>query len=286
MENNIERRVMWGIVLISVADAAVELPGMPIRALLAVVLISAALWGDSRVLTRTILYGAVGLVLTLVRSDLPFLPVRIVPVPEDVLGPAGVSVGLLWYAALSLVLLRALRTKASTRTEAKDIDGLTQLYNKRFFDERLRELLSTTGRRQGDRQVGLLFCDLDNFKKLNDTYGHDAGDDFLRDMALFLRRSRAFRTSDFACRVGGDEFAIILTDLHAADLPLLTERLSSTVDDFVVSNPSAAAAGVGISIGSALAAPGSTAADLLAAADADMYANKRARKARLGQEAR
>lgn len=87
-------------------------------------------------------------------------------------------------------------------------DALTGLLNRKSFTENLEEELSYAGR--FNQQRSLLLLDLDKFKLVNDTYGHDAGDNFLKDFAKRVKET--LRTTDLPYRIGGDEFAIILTD--------------------------------------------------------------------------
>ncbi|MFA7403920.1 MAG: GGDEF domain-containing protein [Pelobacteraceae bacterium] len=94
------------------------------------------------------------------------------------------------------------------------IDGLTQLANRVYFDEKLNEMI-VLRKRYGD-PFSLMMIDLDNFKDINDCYGHPAGDRILKGVALKIKAS--LRGSDFLARFGGDEYALILvkTDLKAA----------------------------------------------------------------------
>lgn len=94
------------------------------------------------------------------------------------------------------------------------IDGLTQLANRTYFDEKLNEAVSYHKRYGGS--LSLMMIDLDNFKDINDSFGHLAGDRILKGVALKIKAS--LRGSDFLARFGGDEYALILgnTDLKAA----------------------------------------------------------------------
>ncbi|MEW6165963.1 MAG: EAL domain-containing protein [Pseudomonadota bacterium] len=91
-------------------------------------------------------------------------------------------------------------------------DPLTQLPNRRLLQERLRQALAAASRRHSTGAV--LFIDLDNFKTLNDTRGHDLGDMLLTEVGRRLRAS--VRTEDFIARLGGDEFVVLLEDLHGS----------------------------------------------------------------------
>jgi diguanylate cyclase (GGDEF)-like protein len=92
-------------------------------------------------------------------------------------------------------------------------DHLTDLFNRYMFRDTLALANARLGRADG--LLGVLYIDLDDFKQVNDRYGHDAGDRVLREVAGRLRG--AVRTSDVAARLGGDEFAVILENLHSPE---------------------------------------------------------------------
>ena len=89
-------------------------------------------------------------------------------------------------------------------------DSLTGLANRAHFSEKLDGLLNQ--KRQGDDNVALALIDLDNFKNVNDTYGHPMGDALLQRVSEILKYQ--IRDNDFAARVGGDEFAILFPNIH------------------------------------------------------------------------
>lgn len=106
------------------------------------------------------------------------------------------------------------------------MDGLTGVNNRRFFDQRLHEEVERV-RRDGV-SLGCLFIDLDHFKKINDTFGHQVGDDVLRTVAQLIREQ--LRTIDVVTRYGGEEFAVLL--MHA-DLELsveIAERIRKSIE--------------------------------------------------------
>ena len=115
---------------------------------------------------------------------------------------------------------------AHTHSSMKDLamrDGLTSLYNRRIFDKVLAE--KTTG--QDSRPVSLLILDLDNFKRVNDTFGHDAGDQVLQTCARILKES--CRGHDLVARFGGEEFAIILSQTKATTAHAIAQRIRHRV---------------------------------------------------------
>lgn len=105
-------------------------------------------------------------------------------------------------------------------------DGLTGLANRRSFDEMLERSWRQTLRRGGE--MALLLLDIDHFKQLNDSYGHQAGDDCLRIVATTLS-GFVRRPIDLACRYGGDEFAVILGDAGAQAATEIAEGIRSAV---------------------------------------------------------
>lgn len=93
-------------------------------------------------------------------------------------------------------------------------DNVTELNNRHFFNERLHAIVSRS--EQSRERTGLMFIDLDNFKAVNDTLGHDTGDELLR--LVSKRLSDTLRFGDVICRIGGDEFAIILENIPQASV--------------------------------------------------------------------
>ncbi|WP_197498792.1 sensor domain-containing diguanylate cyclase [Halodesulfovibrio spirochaetisodalis] len=108
-----------------------------------------------------------------------------------------------------------------------DIDGLTQLYNRRHFDKRLQE--EDTRHRRYGHSLCLMIADIDNFKNINDTYGHLAGDLVLKDLSQILADS--LRTSDYIARFGGEEFAVLLPCTSASHATILAERIRIQIEN-------------------------------------------------------
>jgi len=154
-----------------------------------------------------------------------------------------------------------------------DRDPLTGFYNHRYLHERFgQEALRA---RRARRPLSLLMLDLDDFKLVNDTFGHLFGDDVLRWTAELIRRT--LRGSDVPARYGGDEFAILLPDADAEQAALTAERLSAAFAESAFTTGSRLPVPVGIAIGAAtFPTDGRTAAELIAVADAGLYRMKRA----------
>src|ERR1700726_2054186 len=103
------------------------------------------------------------------------------------------------------------------------IDPLTGLYNRRFAEQRLAAEVARSERR--GHPLTVLTLDLNNFKEINDTYGHPAGDQVLQEFAA--RLNKVIRGSDLAVRLGGDEFLVVLPECTLEQLKLVLQRLSS-----------------------------------------------------------
>jgi diguanylate cyclase (GGDEF)-like protein len=106
-------------------------------------------------------------------------------------------------------------------------DGLTGLFNRRYFDEALQGEMNRVQRYNGCFSV--FFIDLDNFKKLNDTYGHQAGDLTLKVVADILQTMK--RTEDTACRYGGEELVLILPETEKMNALVIAERIRKKVEE-------------------------------------------------------
>lgn len=100
-------------------------------------------------------------------------------------------------------------------------DGLTGLYTHRYFQERLEEEIKWADRYQ--KPISLIFVDIDNFKKFNDTLGHPSGDSLLREIAILLKGFT--RESDLVCRYGGDEFVLIMVEIDKSGAITIAERI-------------------------------------------------------------
>ena len=160
----------------------------------------------------------------------------------------------------------ALKTLAS-------VDGLTGLANRRAFDARLDEECRRAQRTGG--LVSLLMIDIDHFKIFNDTFGHQGGDDCLKQMARVIG-GELLRRGDVAARYGGEEFAVIMPATPSHGAAVVAERLRDAVEALAINHPSSPSGLVTLSVGTATAsAADAYPAALVASADAALYAAKR-----------
>lgn len=153
-------------------------------------------------------------------------------------------------------------------------DALTGLYNSRYFWGRLEDECAFAQRHK--RPLSLLIGDLDFFKRVNDTWGHQAGDRVLAAVAAAMMQAR--RRGDTVARVGGEEFAVILPETSLVEATHVAERLRAAVAAlrFSFENPPVHEFVVTMSFGAAVMAPELpvTPADLFARTDAAMYRAK------------
>ena len=118
-----------------------------------------------------------------------------------------------------------LRASVTQTIEMAVTDGLTGLHNRRYLDSHLQTLFDRAVARR--RPLSLMITDLDRFKSVNDTYGHDGGDEVLREFARRLRKN--VRGIDLACRFGGEEFVVVMPDTEAAIAEKVAERVRAEI---------------------------------------------------------
>jgi diguanylate cyclase (GGDEF)-like protein/PAS domain S-box-containing protein len=151
-------------------------------------------------------------------------------------------------------------------------DSLTGLFNRRYMEESLkREVVRSRRQRQ---PFGLIMIDIDYFKQFNDTFGHEAGDRVLREIGHFLQRN--IRSSDIACRYGGEEFLLILQDAFLEDTRKRAEQLRAGVKQLQVEYHDQVLDTITISVGVACFPDhGLTGEAVIQAADEVLYQAKR-----------
>jgi diguanylate cyclase (GGDEF)-like protein len=153
-----------------------------------------------------------------------------------------------------------------------DLDALTGLHNRRYFHDTLAREVARAHRY--DRRLGLIIFDLDDFKAINDRIGHLAGDAVLADAADVVRS--VVRSADIACRVGGDEFAVILPESGKQEAEQLYSRLQQALEQ----RPIGDAGRIRLSAGVAELAKGDDSRAFFERADDALYGAKEAGKGR------
>jgi two-component system cell cycle response regulator len=231
-------------------------------------------WGNS-IFVMLLLTGA------LISFTLPSLsqgaaPLFKIKVTEAIFGLAVLVVLFNLYTIYQQVLIKRLRRQLAEKQhhsmilrELAMIDALTGLYNRRFAEQRLVGEVARSTRKGHPLTVVLL--DLDEFKRINDTYGHPAGDLALQEFAAAL--NRAIRGGDLAVRMGGDEFLLILPECNHGQLQLVLKRLGPLEVAW-----EGRRFPIRYSVGWKEYASGDRAETMLAAADQALYASKRAAK--------
>lgn len=142
------------------------------------------------------------------------------------LSPRHLTKALVHAQARHALNLQLLETYARLKYLAEN-DPMTGLSNRHFFEERLRAAILRAHRTGGN--IGLLFLDIDNFKLINDSLGHDTGDQLLQQVANVLQS--VIRQGDIVCRLGGDEFAIIVHDIDAeTSIGILAQRIQDNLN--------------------------------------------------------
>ncbi|MCJ2049820.1 sensor domain-containing diguanylate cyclase [Methylobacterium sp. J-070] len=200
------------------------------------------------------------------------------------LGLCGVTAGLTWLLRRELgrreqAEAELLAANARLATQATT-DALTGLGNRWHFDEVLRQEWDRAARCR--RPLSLILVDADCFKGFNDTYGHPRGDEALRLIAGSIRAA-ANRASDMVCRIGGEEFAVILPEIDMAGSELVAERIRAAVMGWAMPHTAGPHAVLTVSCGVASVPEVSAhkAAALVAEADAALYAAKNAGRNRV-----
>jgi two-component system, cell cycle response regulator len=166
-----------------------------------------------------------------------------------------------------------LRDNVQMSIEMAVTDALTGLHNRRYMETHLATLVEQAAAR--GKPLTVLVLDIDYFKAINDSHGHDAGDDVLREFASRVRKS--IRGIDLACRYGGEEFVIVMPETDVAVASVVAERLRRRVatEPFAIGRAGQRIE-VTISIGiAALGAPDDSAATILKRADQALYRAKR-----------
>ncbi len=181
---------------------------------------------------------------------------------------------------LSVMVMVVGSSKALSRTMAEleyysTHDPLTGLYNRRYFNEMLEYEVGRSERHE--HEFSILMLDLDDFKDINDTYGHPCGDAVLIGVAESMHS--AMRKGDLATRIGGDEFAIILTETNKVGGMVVAEKLRSELRDFTFSSPDGKSFHITTSIGLVTyPVDANNLSDLMSGVDIGLYRAKKSGK--------
>ena len=158
-------------------------------------------------------------------------------------------------------------------------DGLTDLYNHRYFQEQMKIMVESSARYE--TQFSLIILDIDFFKKFNDTFGHQAGDAVLRQVAQTLKKN--VRSSDIVCRYGGEEMSIILANTDYETAVSTANKICDRISAYDFKLPNGKDATVTISLGvSTYPKDGATPSELIDAADKHLYIAKNSGRNRVG----
>ena len=185
-----------------------------------------------------------------------------------------------WITRYVLLQPEKLRTEVKEKTQELQqlayYDHLTGLANRRYLNEQLNIVFKEYSRNQ--KPAVLMYLDLDDFKKINDSMGHGAGDALLQQIAIRLKE--CVRSNDLVTRLGGDEFSILLLDTHSTrDVSRIAEKLIATVERPVTLEGKSFAVSTSVGI-TMIPADGHDANSILRNADMAMYAAKTAGKKR------
>ncbi len=158
-------------------------------------------------------------------------------------------------------------------------DSLTGVFNRRYVSAHLPRLLDRAA--DSNKPVSILMFDIDHFKRVNDTFGHDVGDEVLREVAV--RSARNLRNFDLVARLGGEEFVVIMPDTDGESALMVAERLRQRIGDapFVISAPVGeitVTVSVGVAVGGRV---GDTVDTLIKRADEALYEAKRSGRNRV-----
>jgi two-component system, sensor histidine kinase LadS len=219
--------------------------------------------------------------LLFVLMDLKVLPVNILTANGMALGMTGESILLSMALAdrvrnLELTKLRLERNQKRLREDSLK-DALTGLYNRRFLSEKFGVVAAEAGAE--GRSLSLIMLDIDDFKKINDTWGHPFGDEVLVALGRVIRSS--LRDGDSPCRYGGEEFVAIMPDIALGDAVCVAERIRERFSAEAMRTKTGERVHATVSLGVTELMRGDNPRSLLDRADKAMYEAKRLGKNRV-----
>lgn len=167
-------------------------------------------------------------------------------------------------------MTESLSVRSQSLEHAAVTDSLTGMYNRRYFDDALTEYLNAF--RRIEKPIGMAILDLDHFKKVNDTHGHDVGDEVLRQVAGCLRIYTRYH--DVVARLGGEEFAILSPNITEQQLQVLADRIRLAVSQLNIKTGNVTLR-VTVSVGVAIWDGLESGEELYRRADKQLYEAKR-----------
>ena len=165
------------------------------------------------------------------------------------------------------ILLRQWRRREKKIETLSQTDSLTNVYNRRYTTDFITQL-----NKKDNRNYAMIILDLDYFKKVNDDYGHDVGDEVLRQVAKVLQRIT--REQDIAGRLGGEEFVLILPDLQLSDAMMIAERCRKEIENLSIELEDGQSLKITASFGIAISADDMRMDDVSRLADKALYLSK------------
>jgi diguanylate cyclase (GGDEF)-like protein len=153
--------------------------------------------------------------------------------------------------------------------EIKDMaykDALTGIYNRRYFFEIANKMYLTALR--NNKKISLIMCDIDHFKKINDTYGHNIGDIVIKNTAQILEKN--IRKNDVVARFGGEEFIVFLYDCNIENGAKIAEKIRKTIENIKIKN-------IKYTISLGVSSKGNTLEEIIHNADENLYKAKKTR---------
>ncbi|MEM9244406.1 MAG: GGDEF domain-containing protein, partial [Cyanobacteria bacterium P01_F01_bin.153] len=216
--------------------------------------------GIRRGLSWTVLYIAI----TSASLSRYYLAKQDWPVDPEILAGSAIAIG--YTLGLSIALEKTLKTLMRRLKHASERDPLTQTYNRRKFNYFLQREIDRYRRHQGGFSV--LFMDIDYFKKINDTYGHDVGDFAIKSVVSSIETN--IRQADMVARYGGEEFAVLLPETNTNTAVQIAEQIR----EYVASRKFGAIEQCTISVGVTTFQQSDSIEDLLKRADQALYIAK------------
>ncbi|MBT5073125.1 MAG: GGDEF domain-containing protein [Kordiimonadaceae bacterium] len=172
----------------------------------------------------------------------------------------------------STVKIEGLQTNLSNARMESRTDALTNIGNRKFFEEKINKYMTNFNKVGQD--LCLILCDIDFFKKFNDSFGHQIGDQVLKVVAHVIKKELG--SEGAAARYGGEEFAILLPKTQLAEGVKIAEQIRSVISKRIIKNKNTGAnfGRITMSLGVANALPGITIEDLIQKADSALYLAK------------